>query len=116
VQIPRSRRSSSFIWKTTVSTTSTGRFPGANGLANAAPEQTLQRDHDGTIGPYLTVWNGEGKPNPDFPRQPNPLFRIDAPPVSKNPEQMLLSPIQLRDRDDFLADINAGRLPAVAFF
>ena len=60
-----------------------GLFPGANGLANAAPERTLQRDHDDSVLRYLTVWDKDGKPHPDFPRLPNAPFRIDAPPVSR---------------------------------
>jgi phospholipase C len=70
-----------------------GLFPGANGIANASPEQTLQRDHDGSVLPYLTVWGKDGKPHPDFPRLPNAPFRIDAPPVGKGQDQVLLSPI-----------------------
>jgi phospholipase C len=70
-----------------------GLFPGANGIANATPEQTLQRDHDGSVLPYLTVWGKDGKPHPDFPRLPNAPFRIDAPPVGKGQDQVLLSPI-----------------------
>src|SRR4029077_1139944 len=30
-----------------------GLFPGANGIANASPEQTAQRDHDGQALPFL---------------------------------------------------------------
>src|SRR5207237_781343 len=41
-----------------------GLFPGANGIANAQPEQTVQRDHDGTPLPDLHVWGGDGKPDP----------------------------------------------------
>ena len=70
-----------------------GLFPGANGLANATPEQSLQRDHDGSILAHLTVWDRHGKPHPDFPQLPNAPFRIDAPPVSKGQDQVLLSPI-----------------------
>ena len=32
-----------------------GMFPGANGIANATPEQWTQRDHDGTVLTYLQV-------------------------------------------------------------
>ena len=39
-----------------------GMFPGANGLANATPEQWTQRDHDGSVLPYLQVWGRDGKP------------------------------------------------------
>src|SRR5258708_3378531 len=48
-----------------------GLFPGANGLSGATPEQMTQRDHDGSVLPYLTVWDSHGKPNPKFPRLPN---------------------------------------------
>ncbi len=58
-----------------------GLFPGANGIANASREQSIQRDHDGSELPYLTVWDNQGKPDPKFPRLPNGPFRIDAAPV-----------------------------------
>ena len=32
-----------------------GLFPGANGIANASREQATQRDHDGSVLPYLRV-------------------------------------------------------------
>ena len=44
-----------------------GLFPGANGIANATPEQTTQLDHDGTMLPYLQVWDADGKPIRSFP-------------------------------------------------
>src|SRR5262249_19514556 len=84
-----------------------GLFPGANGLANASPEQTLQRDHDGSVLPYLTVWDRDGKPHPDFPRLPNAPFQIDAPPVSKGQDQVLLSPIHAYYHS--IEQINGGR-------
>src|SRR5207253_1156650 len=34
-----------------------GFFPGANGIAQATPEQKTQLDHDGTPLPYLTVFD-----------------------------------------------------------
>jgi phospholipase C len=40
-----------------------GLFPGANGIANATPEQSTQRDHDGSVLPYLQVWDRDGKPD-----------------------------------------------------
>ncbi|MFV0281376.1 MAG: acid phosphatase [Rhodoblastus sp.] len=70
-----------------------GLFPGADGIANAKPEDYLQRDHDGSILPYLRVWNAKGEPNPDYPEMPNKPFRIDAPPVNKTASEVLLSPI-----------------------
>jgi acid phosphatase len=84
-----------------------GLFPGANGLANATSDQTLQRDHDGSILPYLSVWDKNGKPHPDFPRLPNAPFRIDAPPVSKGQDQVLLSPIHAYYHS--IEQINGGR-------
>src|SRR5437879_9264500 len=68
-----------------------GLFPGANGIANATKEQSIQRDHDGTELPYLRVWNAKGEPDPNYPKLPNAPFRIDAPPVSKSPTDVLLS-------------------------
>ena len=69
-----------------------GLFPGANGLSNATREQTLQRDHDGSELPYLTVWDNHGKPHPSHPRLPNAPFRIDAEPVSMGADQVPLEP------------------------
>src|SRR5437868_14594475 len=68
-----------------------GLFPGANGLANATPEQSLQRDHDGSVLPYLQVWDREGKPDTRFPRLPNAPFRIDLPPIGATPDQVLIT-------------------------
>src|SRR5262245_18428102 len=39
-----------------------GLFPGANGIGNAGHERTAQRDHDGSVLPYLRVWDIDGKP------------------------------------------------------
>src|SRR6266404_6336022 len=58
-----------------------GLFPGANGIVNATKEQATQRDHDGSVLPYLRVWDSHGKADPRFPELPNAPFRIDAPPV-----------------------------------
>jgi len=61
-----------------------GLFPGADGIAQASEDQSIQRDRDGRILPALPpVWNGAG---PDFdPRfgasLPNGPFRIDGPPA-----------------------------------
>jgi acid phosphatase len=59
-----------------------GLFPGANGIANATPEQYTQVDHDGRPLPHLPpVWKG-GAPDGAFPKDlPNRPFRIDAPPI-----------------------------------
>jgi phospholipase C len=70
-----------------------GMFPGANGIANATPEQWTQRDHDGSGLPYLQVWSADGKPDPNMQRLPNAPFRIDRPPVDKHADQVLISPI-----------------------
>src|SRR5262245_8380679 len=70
-----------------------GLFPGANGIAKAGKEQHAQRDHDGSVLPYLRVWDSHGKPDARFPELPNAPFRIDAPPVSLSADQVLLSPI-----------------------
>jgi phospholipase C len=82
-----------------------GLFPGANGLADA--KQTLQRDHDGSELPYLTVWDSHGKPHPNYPRLPNAPFRIDAEPVNKGADQVLLSPIHAYYHN--IEQINGGR-------
>src|SRR6266540_2769396 len=65
-----------------------GLFPGANGIANATPEQKTQRDHDGSVLPYLQVWGADGKPDPNFPKLPNEPFRIDRPPIDKKADQV----------------------------
>ncbi len=61
-----------------------GLFPGANGIANAAPATTAQLDRDGTPLPHLPpVWDG-AKVNRAFPANlPNRPFRIDAPPIDR---------------------------------
>src|SRR3989442_3191302 len=69
-----------------------GLFPGANGIVNATKEQATQRDHDGSVLPYLRVWDSHGKADPRFPELPNAPFRIDAPPVGLSTDQVLLSP------------------------
>ena len=43
-----------------------GLFPGANGIANATKEQYTQRDHDGSVLPYLRVWDSHGKADPEI--------------------------------------------------
>ena len=60
-----------------------GLFPGANGIANATPEQYVQVDRDGKPLPYLPpVWKGK-EPDPAYPSGlPNKPFRIDLPPVN----------------------------------
>src|SRR5436190_10404855 len=60
-----------------------GMFPGADGIANATPEQYTQVDYDGTPLPHLPpVWKGKD-PDPAFPKDlPNRPFRLDLPPIS----------------------------------
>ena len=68
-----------------------GLFPGANGLSNATREQTLQRDHDGSELPYLTVWDNHGKPHPKYPRLPNaPSSTISVYAIEVNGDLKLL--------------------------
>src|SRR6185369_5205243 len=47
-----------------------GLFPGANGIANATPEQYTQLGHDGNPLPELVTWGSDGKAAPGFPRMP----------------------------------------------
>ena len=84
-----------------------GLFPGANGIGNAGHERTAQRDHDGSVLPYLRVWDIDGKPDPRFPELPNRPFRIDAPPVGLSADQVLLSPIHAYYHN--IEQINGGR-------
>ncbi|MBI5318550.1 acid phosphatase [Bradyrhizobium sp.] len=84
-----------------------GLFPGANGIANAKPEQSVQRDHDGSELPSLRVWNSKGEPEPGYPPLPNAPFRIDAPPVSKLATDVLLSPIHAYYHN--IEQINGGK-------
>lgn len=84
-----------------------GMFPGANGIANATPEQWTQRDHDGSVLPYLQVWGADGKPDPKMPRLPNAPFRIDRPPVDRTADQVLISPIHAYYHS--IEQINGGR-------
>ncbi len=67
-----------------------GLFPGANGIANATPEQATQVDHDGTPLPELPPAWKDGRPDPAFPhRMPNRPFRLDAPPLNLPLSQQL---------------------------
>src|SRR5205809_1201843 len=84
-----------------------GFFPGANGIANAAAEEKTQLDHDGTPLPYLTIFGGDGKPDPRFPRLPNEPFRIDAPPINIGLNQIGPSPIHAFYHQQ--EQINGGR-------
>src|SRR5262245_41643410 len=84
-----------------------GLFPRANGIANATKGQTTQRDHDGSVLPYLRVWDSSGKPDGRFPQLPNAPFRIDAEPISRSADQVLLSPIHAYYHN--IEQINGGR-------
>jgi acid phosphatase len=83
-----------------------GFFPGANGIAQATPEQKTQLDHDGTPLPFLTVFD-HGKPAEGFPKLPNGPFAIDGPPLNKTPDQVLPSPIHAFYHNK--EQINGGR-------
>src|SRR2546423_14380559 len=84
-----------------------GLFPGANGIAKATEQQWTQRDHDGSVLPYLRVWDSHGKPDPRFTELRNAPFRIDAPPVALSADQVLLSPIHAYYHN--IEQINGGR-------
>ena len=84
-----------------------GLFPGANGIARATPEQSTQRDHDGRPLPELVIFGSDGKPDPRFPRMPNRPFRIDAPPISRPPTEVVLNPIHAFFHN--IEQINGGR-------
>jgi phospholipase C len=84
-----------------------GFFPGANGIENATAEQKTQLDHDGTPLPYLTVFAGDGKPDPRFPKMSNGPFQIDAAPVNGALNRILPSPIHAFYHNQ--EQINGGR-------
>ena len=71
-----------------------GLFPGANGIANATPEQYTQIDRDGTpLKELPPAWKGR-EVDPAFPwRMPNKPFRLDAPPLNLPLTQQVRSPI-----------------------
>ena len=73
-----------------------GLFPGAEGIADATPEQKTQLDHDGRPLSHLPpVYEGVG-PDPRFPQAlPNGPFRIDAPPINGRYDEVLPSPWHL---------------------
>jgi len=73
-----------------------GLFPGANGLANATPEQTTQLDHDGT--PYFVTHH-----------QPFNFFARFAPGTVDRERH-------LKDYADLVAGIEQGELPQVVFY
>ncbi|NDP42575.1 MAG: acid phosphatase [Aromatoleum sp.] len=85
-----------------------GLFPGANGVANATPEQYTQIDHDGRPFAELPpAWKGKD-PDPAFPhRLPNRPFRLDAAPLNLPLSQQVRSPVHryYQNREQ----INGGR-------
>jgi phospholipase C len=84
-----------------------GLYPGADGIANATPEQMTQLDHDGTALKELIVFAADGKPDPRFPRVPNKPFRIDAPPMNKMISEIVPSPIHAYYHN--IEQINGGK-------
>ena len=84
-----------------------GRFPGANGIADATAEQKTQLDHDGSPLPYLTVFGAGGKPDPRFPQLPNGPFQIDAAPINVPASALAPSPIHAFYHNQ--EQINGGR-------
>ncbi len=71
-----------------------GLFPGANGIANATPEQYTQVDRDGKpLAELPPSWKGK-QPDPAFPhRMPNRPFRLDGPPLNLPLTQQVRSPV-----------------------
>ena len=61
-----------------------GLFPGADGIANATPEQYTQVDYDGKPLPHLPpVWKNPKEIDAAFPKDlPNKPFRLDLPPIA----------------------------------
>src|SRR5215213_6861237 len=71
-------------------------FPGALGIAEAAPESLLQRDRDGSILPHLPpVWKSATTiPHPAYPTSvPNAPFAIDKPPYNFPKNVLTISPV-----------------------
>ena len=98
-------------------------FPGALGIAQAAPEAILQRDRDGSILPHLPpVWESGAKtPDPAYPASmPNAPFAIDEKPYDRPGSVLTVSPVhrfyqnrmQINDgkNDMFVAWTDAGSL------
>ena len=85
-----------------------GFFPGAEGIAQATPEQRTQLDHDGRPLPHLPPVFDHGKPDPKFPQAlPNGPFQITAPPASRRMDEVLPSPIHAYYHH--IEQINGGR-------
>ena len=85
-----------------------GNFPGAEGLAQATPEQRTQLDHDGKPLPTLPPVYTDGKPTAGFAAGlPNGTFRIDIAPVNRRMDEILPSPIHAFYQNQ--AQINGGK-------
>jgi acid phosphatase len=71
-----------------------GLFPGANGIANATPEQYTQVDRDGKpLAELPPAWKGKDV-DQAFPwKMPNKPFRLDAPPLNLPLTKQVRSPI-----------------------
>jgi acid phosphatase len=89
-----------------------GLFPGAEGIAQATPEQKTQLDQDGTpLASLPATYDAaqKGRLREDLPTAglPNGPFRIDAPPVNRRWSEQLPSPIHayFQHREQ----INGGR-------
>ena len=74
-----------------------GLFPGAEGIAQATPEQRTQLDLNGQSLPYLPSTYAKGKVVDKYPTRglPNGPFRIDAPPVNGQLNEVMVSPWHL---------------------
>jgi acid phosphatase len=85
-----------------------GLFPGADGIANATPQQMTQIDRDGKPMPELPpAWKGKD-PDPAFPhRMPNKPFQLDAPPLNLPLSQQVRSPVHKYYQN--IEQINGGR-------
>jgi len=87
-----------------------GLFPGAEGIAQATPEEKTQLDHDGRPLPHLPPAYLQGKPDPRVPAVaglPNGPFRIDLPPINRGMDELLPSPWHLYYQNK--EQINGGR-------
>jgi acid phosphatase len=86
-----------------------GLFPGAEGIADATPEQKTQLDRDGRPLPHLPPVYEGGKVEADLATAglPNGPFRIDAPPISRRWDEVLPSPIHAYWQNR--QQINGGR-------
>ena len=85
-----------------------GLFPGADGIANATPEQITQLDRDGTPLPLLPpAWKGKDADPAFAHRMPNRPFRLDAPPLDLPLSKQVRSPVHRYYQN--IEQINGGR-------